>query len=50
MTPPRSGLRLAPRLTLVGGGRGERYWPVIAGRIGFAVADQGPDPDAPLVA
>ena len=51
MMPPRSGrLRLAPRLTVVGGGRGERYWPVIAGRIGLAVAEQGPDPDAPLVA
>jgi hypothetical protein len=51
MTPPRSGrLRLAPRLSVVGGGRGERYWPVVAGRIGIAVADQGPEPDAPLIA
>jgi hypothetical protein len=50
MTPPRPGrLRLAPRLTVVGG-RGERYWPVIAGRIGVAVTDRGPDPDAPLIA
>ena len=51
MMPPRTGrLRLVPRLTVVGGGRGERYWPAIAGRIGVAVADQGPDPDAPLIA
>jgi hypothetical protein len=51
LTPPRPGrLRLAPRLTVVGGGRVERYWPVIAGRIGVAVTDQGPDPDAPLIA
>jgi hypothetical protein len=51
MMPPRPGrLRLAPRLTVVGGGRGERYWPVIAGRIGVAVADRAPDPDAPLIA
>ena len=33
MMPPRTGrLRLVPRLTVVGGGRGERYWPAIAGR------------------
>jgi hypothetical protein len=51
LMPPRSGrLRLAPRLTVVGGGRGERYWPIIAGRIGVAVADREPDPYAPLIA
>jgi len=51
MASPRlRRLRLAPRLTVVGGGRDERYWPVIAGRIGAAVTDHGPGPDAPLVA
>jgi hypothetical protein len=51
MASPRlRRLRLAPRLTVVGGGRNERYWPVIAGRIGAAVTDRGPGPDAPLVA
>jgi hypothetical protein len=49
--PPRLGrLRLAPRLTVVGGRRDTRYWPVVAGRIGVAVASHDPGPDAPLIA
>jgi hypothetical protein len=49
--PPRVGrLRLAPRLTIVGGRRDSRYWPVVAGRIGVAMADHDRGPDAPLIA
>jgi hypothetical protein len=49
--PPRIGrLRLAPRLSIVGGRRDSRYWPVVAGRIGVAMADHDRGPDDPLVA